>query len=73
MNYPSIEIQNLLSENILDSLGQEKSSHRFAQPESFSWEKNIVKINKKNYTEEIAKAYENLKTRWIYYHQIFPL
>ena len=52
MNYPSIEIQNLLSENLIESLGQEKSRHRFAQPESFSWEENSVKANKKNYDQK---------------------
>ena len=64
MNYPSIEVQNLLSENLLESLGQEKSRHRFAQLESFSWEENSVKANKKNYTDQIADAYENLIARW---------
>jgi hypothetical protein len=72
MNYPSIEIQNLLSENLLDSLGQENSRHRFAQPESFSWEKYSVKVNKKNYTDQIADAYENLIVRWDLLSSDFP-
>ena len=72
MNYPSIEIQNLLSENLLDSLGQENSRHRFAQPESFSWEKYSVKVNKKNYKDQIAEDYENLIARWDLLSSDFP-
>ena len=64
MNYPSIEIQNLISENLLESLGQENSRHNFAQPESFSCEINSVKEIKKNYATQIAEAYENLIVRW---------
>ena len=72
MNYPSIEIQNLLSENLLDSLGQENSRHKFAQPESFSWEKYSVQANKKNNADQIADAYENLIARWDLLSSDFP-
>jgi len=64
MNYPSIEIQNLISENLLESLGQENSRHKFAQPESFSCEINSAKEINKNYATQIAEAYENLIVRW---------
>jgi type I restriction-modification system DNA methylase subunit len=72
MNYPSIEIQNLISENLLESLGQENSRHQFAQPESFSCEINSVKENKKNYATQIAEAYENLIVRWDLLSSDFP-
>lgn len=72
MNYPSIEIQNLISENLLESLGQENSRHKFAQPESFSYEINSVKEIKKNYASQIAEAYENLIVRWDLLSSDFP-
>lgn len=72
MNYPSIEIQNLISENLLESLGQENSRHKFAQPESFSCEINSVKEIKKNYATQIAETYETLITRWDLLSSDFP-
>jgi len=72
MNYPSIEIQNLLSENLLEFLGQENSRHRFTQPESFSWEKYSVQANKKNNADQIADVYENLIARWDLLSSDFP-
>ena len=72
MNYPSIEIQNLISENLLESLGQENSRHNFAQPESFSCEINSVKEINKNYATQIAEAYENLIVRWDLLSSDFP-
>jgi len=72
MNYPSIEIQNLLSENLLESLGQENSRHKFAQPESFSCEINSAKEINKNFSSQIAEAYENLIVRWDLLSSDFP-
>ena len=65
MSHLSIEISgNLISESLLDSLGQELSTHKFAKPESFRWYKYDVIDSKAIHKSRIAEAYDNLKARW---------
>jgi len=73
MKNVSIKISgNLLSESLLDTLSQENSKHKFAQPESFKWYKYDIIDSKSIHFTRIAEAYDNLKARWDLLSSDFP-